>query len=391
MSDNQALHDNRAEDNAAAAAAAAAAASSHHAALFSGDTTAVGAPNPYNMDPTAVYRQQSSEPSVLGGEGLQQSHYLPMEPPVGSQPVLGYGMGYVPSQVGGEAAASMYGVPMAAGSASSSQGRNKPAKRKQRCIKYNLTDTCVNSPRKERKKGIKRGPYKRRQKAEHESETGHGQLTSGTAEEDTSFTGNGVGIAGQNLPSQDISYYPAYYPAQQPMIYDPSQLSQAQPGSYYYMSAPPPPPPPSHAAHQLHAGAATAPPPAGYYYPHYYQAAASAPPPPQVAQPPQYTHTFPSGALSMHPQGGQAATSTGASVATTTGGGGGGIANPSDAQQNNNDGSHTFAFPGGLQHTAAVMIAPVIALSPTVVYKRRDSKIDILSELCTAVLDPMLA
>jgi hypothetical protein len=32
----------------------------------------------------------------------------------------------------------------------------------QRCIKHNLVDTCKNSVRKERKKGIKRGPYKRR-------------------------------------------------------------------------------------------------------------------------------------------------------------------------------------------------------------------------------------
>lgn len=34
----------------------------------------------------------------------------------------------------------------------------------QRCIKYELTDTCVNSKRKPRKKGIKRGPYKKRKK-----------------------------------------------------------------------------------------------------------------------------------------------------------------------------------------------------------------------------------
>jgi hypothetical protein len=34
----------------------------------------------------------------------------------------------------------------------------------QRCIKYGLTDTCVNSVRKERKKGVKRGPYKKRNK-----------------------------------------------------------------------------------------------------------------------------------------------------------------------------------------------------------------------------------
>lgn len=34
-----------------------------------------------------------------------------------------------------------------------------------RCVKYGIADTCVNSVRKERKKGIKRGPYKRRQKS----------------------------------------------------------------------------------------------------------------------------------------------------------------------------------------------------------------------------------
>lgn len=32
----------------------------------------------------------------------------------------------------------------------------------QRCIRYNLQDTCVNSQRKERRKGVKRGPYKKR-------------------------------------------------------------------------------------------------------------------------------------------------------------------------------------------------------------------------------------
>ncbi|KAI9274318.1 hypothetical protein BDA99DRAFT_545458 [Phascolomyces articulosus] len=40
-----------------------------------------------------------------------------------------------------------------------------------RCIKYGIAETCVNSVRKERKKGIKRGPYKRRQKEEDTSTT----------------------------------------------------------------------------------------------------------------------------------------------------------------------------------------------------------------------------
>ncbi|KAI8097990.1 uncharacterized protein B0P05DRAFT_593379 [Gilbertella persicaria] len=32
----------------------------------------------------------------------------------------------------------------------------------QRCIKLGITETCINSPRKERKKGFKRGPYKKK-------------------------------------------------------------------------------------------------------------------------------------------------------------------------------------------------------------------------------------
>ncbi|ORZ12784.1 hypothetical protein BCR42DRAFT_493515 [Absidia repens] len=39
----------------------------------------------------------------------------------------------------------------------------------QRCIKYGLSETCTNSVRKERKKGVKRGPYKRRNQANEES------------------------------------------------------------------------------------------------------------------------------------------------------------------------------------------------------------------------------
>lgn len=34
----------------------------------------------------------------------------------------------------------------------------------ERCVKYGIADTCVDGTRKERKKGIKRGPYKRKSK-----------------------------------------------------------------------------------------------------------------------------------------------------------------------------------------------------------------------------------
>ncbi|KAI8093666.1 uncharacterized protein BX664DRAFT_330278 [Halteromyces radiatus] len=37
----------------------------------------------------------------------------------------------------------------------------------QRCLKLGIADTCVDSPRKERLKGVKRGPYKKRQKQQN--------------------------------------------------------------------------------------------------------------------------------------------------------------------------------------------------------------------------------
>ncbi|KAF7721025.1 hypothetical protein EC973_005550 [Apophysomyces ossiformis] len=40
----------------------------------------------------------------------------------------------------------------------------------QRCVKLGLTATCRNSPRKERQKGVKRGPYKKRQRLEQQQQ-----------------------------------------------------------------------------------------------------------------------------------------------------------------------------------------------------------------------------
>lgn len=47
----------------------------------------------------------------------------------------------------------------------------------QRCIKYGLTETCVNSVRKERKKGVKRGPYKKRNKNGESLISNYGNLS----------------------------------------------------------------------------------------------------------------------------------------------------------------------------------------------------------------------
>jgi len=39
-------------------------------------------------------------------------------------------------------------------------------------VKYGTADTCIDGQRKERKKGIKRGPYKRKNKGEEGSFSG---------------------------------------------------------------------------------------------------------------------------------------------------------------------------------------------------------------------------
>ncbi|KAI9491930.1 hypothetical protein BDB00DRAFT_462578 [Zychaea mexicana] len=54
----------------------------------------------------------------------------------------------------------------------------------QRCVKYGLTDSCQNSVRKERKKGIKRGPYKKRKQdgsSSTDGSTSSAQNVSGAA------------------------------------------------------------------------------------------------------------------------------------------------------------------------------------------------------------------
>ncbi|ORX94198.1 hypothetical protein K493DRAFT_352709 [Basidiobolus meristosporus CBS 931.73] len=78
-----------------------------------------------------------------------------------------------------------------------------------RCIKYGLTDTCVDSPRKARKKGVKRGPYKRRKALGKGMENKAGRQT-GAAMVDaktTPFTQAQVNME----PSQASGLAPAPY------------------------------------------------------------------------------------------------------------------------------------------------------------------------------------
>ncbi|KAH0581334.1 hypothetical protein H2248_012426 [Termitomyces sp. 'cryptogamus'] len=115
----------------------------------------------------------------------------------------------------------------------------------ERCIKYNTPDTCVDGQRKERKKGIKRGPYKRKNKLPAEQ------------------------IPDPAAPDAEWLPGPAPPPAPPPGYVSPDAHP---PLGFYPMYYPPPGfihPPPTEDAHQAH-GAAP-PPPHGlpYFLPPY--------------------------------------------------------------------------------------------------------------------------
>ncbi|KAL5499222.1 hypothetical protein ACEPAH_1740 [Sanghuangporus vaninii] len=97
----------------------------------------------------------------------------------------------------------------------------------ERCCKYGISDTCVNGLRKERKKGLKRGPYKRKSKAA----------------EETSYEGF--------TPEQGATgfYQPYFYPPPgfvavgpdgQPVQGDPSGAQQGMQPQYYSLQPYPP-------------------------------------------------------------------------------------------------------------------------------------------------------
>ncbi|KAH9013897.1 hypothetical protein EDB85DRAFT_2134325 [Lactarius pseudohatsudake] len=100
-----------------------------------------------------------------------------------------------------------------------------------RCVKYGIGEECVDSQRKERKKGIKRGPYKKRDGKTPPPTMGmplHGVPTAGGTPPGTSFMGP-IGyplpIYGQyphppiptaHKPGEASPYHPYYMPMQPP-------------------------------------------------------------------------------------------------------------------------------------------------------------------------------
>ncbi|KAF7426017.1 hypothetical protein PC9H_008380 [Pleurotus ostreatus] len=77
----------------------------------------------------------------------------------------------------------------------------------ERCIKYGMPNTCVDGQRKERKKGVKRGPYKRKNKAMESSPLpGHeGEWPAGAAPPTVHA------VPSFHAPGPE-GFYPVYYP-----------------------------------------------------------------------------------------------------------------------------------------------------------------------------------
>ncbi|KAF8195996.1 hypothetical protein BJ912DRAFT_1056429 [Pholiota molesta] len=79
---------------------------------------------------------------------------------------------------------------------------NRPC---ERCVKYGIADTCIDGQRKERKKGIKRGPYRRKNKNESDSNSFNGEWTPPSS----STTAAAIHAVAQYAPPEG-SYYPGH-------------------------------------------------------------------------------------------------------------------------------------------------------------------------------------
>ncbi|PPQ63180.1 hypothetical protein CVT24_005725 [Panaeolus cyanescens] len=104
-----------------------------------------------------------------------------------------------------------------------------------RCVKYGYSDECVDSQRKERKKGVKRGPYKKR---DGKDRAACSVTTSDSAQQGATVV-NGVppqaaaNLSGAYLP---IGYPPGFYPPYPPMVTKSPNGAPIYPPPQYYLA-----------------------------------------------------------------------------------------------------------------------------------------------------------
>ncbi|KAI9280222.1 hypothetical protein BC943DRAFT_331022 [Umbelopsis sp. AD052] len=121
---------------------------------------------------------QSIPPQYYAPYGNATAHYQPPPPHMmqqQQQPPMGMGMSQLPPQASSQPELNASGKPKRKQVKNACVNCQKACKKCddgrpcQRCVKYGLTETCIDSVRKERKKGVKRGPYKRRNQANSSS------------------------------------------------------------------------------------------------------------------------------------------------------------------------------------------------------------------------------
>ncbi|GLB42197.1 putative GAL4-like Zn(II)2Cys6 (or C6 zinc) binuclear cluster DNA-binding domain [Lyophyllum shimeji] len=167
----------------------------------------------------------------------------------------------------------------------------------ERCVKYNMAETCVDGQRKERKKGIKRGPYKRKNKNPDDTAAAaaappfHTELTPAEAS---------VGGWRTSAPPGGTPGAPTP-PAGQAQAPPMQPVSQFVPGEGFYPMFYPPPPgflPPPPPEEGGGAPPHPAPPPihwmaAGPYPPFPYPGFLPGPPQPHAAYPYPVPYPYP--------------------------------------------------------------------------------------------------
>ncbi|KAF8888617.1 hypothetical protein BD779DRAFT_1523977 [Infundibulicybe gibba] len=154
----------------------------------------------------------------------------------------------------------------------------------ERCVKYGISDTCRDGQRKERKKGIKRGPYKRKNKGSSaDGNNGQygaqpeGEWAPGTQAPASAATTTAAIHAVAHQFAGPEGYYPVYYPSAPYMPHPP----EGQEGA---------PPPPANGQPPLmpyFIPAGAYPPP----FPHYLPPGSAYPPPLQPPQAPPPPHS----------------------------------------------------------------------------------------------------
>lgn len=127
----------------------------------------------------------------------------------------------------------------------------------ERCLKYGIQDSCIDGQRKERKKGVKRGPYKRKNKGMDPTfsdgefpqsappENGEWQAagSNGSPPANASTTAAAIHAVAQFAapPEAGAGYYPLYYPPGHFV----TQMPEGQEGQpqvvQYFMGGYPPP------------------------------------------------------------------------------------------------------------------------------------------------------